>query len=178
MDLATLKGTLLTWVRRETRITVIFARQDKPRPKFPYATIYAPNPAIRVGAIDEIRPNDDDTGYEQHGLRTTTVSLNIYGDDANDLMSRLRDSLDWPLTQEEFATAGLALVGETGPKDLSAFEDTKHVERSQLDLVFMYGITRSPDEDRDVGQIATVELTREDLPEDGDSETFTVGTTP
>lgn len=153
MNLDTAKAALYTWVKRETDIEVIFARQGAPRPPLPYATILFVNSATRVGSIDETRISEGD--FKQRAQRTALVSLNIFGAGANDLMSKLRDSLDRADVIEEFAATGLAHIGENGPNDLTALEDTKYIERSQLDLTVLYAVER----DTDTGVIETVEIT-------------------
>jgi hypothetical protein len=157
---------------------VIFAHQNKPRPNFPYGTLWVNGAGTRQGAIDEVRYNEDDERFEQHGLRTTTVSLNIYGPNANDYMSRIRDTLDWPGVIEEFASVGVSHQGETGPNDLTAFEDTKSAERSQLDLMISYDILKTPIEENTVHPIEKADITFESAPTnpDHEDETFSVET--
>ncbi len=178
MALTALETAIFTWADREFKAIAgaaaktIFASQSAPRPKFPYLSIFAPNPGVRVGGIDEIRANSGDDTFEQHGQRTTTISLNIYGAKANHYMSLLRDTLDWPPVIEEFERAGIAHLGETGPQDLTAFEDTQNVARSQLDLSISYAFLRTPTTESPVHAIESVEVTQEETP-NGD-EDFTI----
>lgn len=143
-----IKTAILTWMARETGMTCIFARQGKPRPKLPYGSILVVNHGVRVGGIDEIRGEATEVAgspayiYKQNGLRTCMVSLNIYGENANALMAKLRDSLDRPDVIEEMEKAKLAFIREEGPNDLTELEDTKYTERSQIDLTFQYALER------------------------------------
>lgn len=162
---------LFAWVRKVSCITAIRANQDAPRPPFPYATIWVPLAGLRIGGVDEIRYNQVAERYEQHAFRAATVSLNIFGTNANSKMSELLDSLDWPSVAEEFSEFGIAVVGEVGPNDLTYFEDTKTVERSQLDLSLNYRqvrVAKEPDEDcgafPDAEPIEEVVITHEDTP--------------
>lgn len=136
MESGAIKTAILTWMTRETGLTCIYARQAGPRPTPPYGSILITNPAIRIGGQDELRANGDK--FSQTGLRTTILSLNIFGEGANDKMNKLRDSLDRPDVIQEFESAGLAHHGEEGPTDLTELEDTSYLERSQMDLTVSY----------------------------------------
>lgn len=158
-------------MRRETGITIIEARQNRPIPKLPYGDFWVSDNGARIGGQDEIRVSDDDK-VSLHGLRTATITLNIYGQNAGGLMSRLVQSLDWPRNIEDFDEAGIAHTGENGPNDLTGLWETKDVERSQLDLFISYGFKKVETEEDPIGVVAEVEVTHEDTPM-GD-ETFNV----
>lgn len=160
-----IETAIYNWVKAETGLAnVIFVNQDGPRPAIPYASIEFLNPALRVGSIDEIRFQAGDTPDEdefvQTGLRTSLVSLNIFGEGANDLMSKLRDTLDRPDIIETF---DFAHIDENGPIDLTELEETKTRERSQMDLTIMYAIER----ETNVVPIEEVEIKIEGGPLDG-----------
>jgi hypothetical protein len=176
MQLAAFKSAIRTWAIRELTVIcgknmagfVIDGNQSKPRPKFPYASIQMLAAGVRVGGIDEMRYNEEDEEHEQHGTRTTTVSINVFGANANDILSRLRDSLDWPAVIDEFSVAGISHLGESGPMDMTAFEETKDIERSQLDLMLSYSILRTPSVEAPIHGIEQVDLEYEDAPSLGD----------
>lgn len=136
MDIETVKAALYKWMHRETGITIIFANQGHHRPKRPYGSINFVNAARRVGSIDA--SEGDGSNFKLSGLRSTLVSLNIFGDGANDKMAKLRDTLDLPNVIEELSSVGIAVVDEEGPKDLTGLLETKYEERSQMDLTLNY----------------------------------------
>lgn len=177
---------LRTWIVRELGVIygasmankVIFARQSAPRPKMPYAAIDFIAPGVRVGGIDEVRYDEDQEKFFQAGFRTTTVTIDILGDRANDALSRLLDTLDFPTVVQEMQGYGIAHIGENGPFDLTEFEDTKDVERAQLNLTFSYSIERYETEAAPIGAIESVEVTLTDSPAGGDDEVIDVGDVP
>lgn len=152
MTLDNAKQALLTWMQRETGLKCIYAEQAEHRPQPPYGTVKFVNPSNRVGGIDELRASG--STFKTAGLRTATVSLNIFGEGANDKMSALRDTLDRPDVGDEFLAADFACIGEQGPQDLTAEEDTSYRERSQMDLTIQYAQER----ETAIGPIESVEV--------------------
>ena len=145
-----IKTAIYTWMARESGLTCIFERQGKPRPVPPYGTILVKNAPRRVGGIDELRgyegenvDGDPDYFFNQQGQRVITVTLNIFGNDANATLGKVRDSIDRPDVIEEMELAGLAIQTEDEPTDLTALEDTKYLERSQIDLTVSYVMDRT-----------------------------------
>lgn len=159
MSMDSIRSALLTWMTRETGLTCIFPKQGEPRPPLPYGTLEFINPSGRYGGIDETRISGSDVTL--HGLRSSNVSLNIFGGDANDRMSKLRDTLDLQRVIDEFNAAGIAHNGETGPNDLSSLMETKYQERSQMDLDISYSIEL----DQGIGIIEEVVITNENTNE-------------
>lgn len=155
MGLEAVRTALYTWMQRETGLTIIFAEQSKQRPQLPYGSIKFVNPAVRVGGRDEIRIQGENSTVV--GQRTTLASLNIFGKNANDVMSKLLTSLDRPDVIDLFSEAGMSHVGETGPNDLTELMETQYQERSQMDLSLMYTDTQ----DAKLGFIESVEITNE-----------------
>lgn len=172
MDIEAVRQALYTWMQRETGLPpdrVIFPEQAQHRPPLPYGTLKFLNPSQRVGAIDEIRVDGDE--FTTAGLRTATVSINIFGKGANDKMSTLRDSIDRPDVVDEFNEAGLAVIGEEGPTDLTGYMETRYQERSQMDVMIQYAQTRSTAvfpieevviENEDTGETLVVEAPEEE----------------
>jgi hypothetical protein len=136
MSVTTIRAKLQEWAERETGLTFIYGRQAKPRPNIPYGEITFVGAGARVGGIDEYRLN----GIEQsiQGQREALVSLNIYGSNANEIMTDLIRTLDTPAVVEEFIIAGFSHFGENGPNDLTQLEDTRYLERSQATLQIRY----------------------------------------
>lgn len=154
MTLIEIKDFIRNWIQDELGIIAIEARQGAPRPPLPYATYLFINPSLKVNGQDEIVPNEDDT-WTQMGMRSSLVSLNILGQDANNLMSDLRDSLDRPDIIDLFVANEISQYSLTGPNDLTELEDTKYVERSQMDVNIYYAINK----ETGVVPIESVEVT-------------------
>lgn len=127
MTVNTVKARMRDWFKAETGLKNVFwSRQDEPRPgsagPAKYGTILFLGNGRRVGGIDELRWSSGSSKFNQEGLRTAIVSLNIVGDGANELMSQLRDSVDRPDVVEQFHGWGFSIVADTDPLDLSDLE--------------------------------------------------------
>lgn len=161
MGLSEARTLIIGWAKRETGLTFVLTRQSgAPRPQLPYGTLQFVGNGSRVNGIDELRYDREEEKFMQEGVRSTLVSLNILGKDANDLMSKLRDSLDRPDVIEEFARGNIAVISEGTPQDLSELEDTKTPERSQLDLTVHFTVSY----ETNVQPIEEVEITMEETP--------------
>jgi hypothetical protein len=132
-----------TLIQSETGLVTIRSRQASPRPPLPYATYLFVNPSSKPNGQDEIRdvPNNEDD-FTQNGLRQSLVSINIFGENANNRMSDLRDALDRPDIISLFCENNLSVVGNQSIQDLTSLEDTRYVERSQMDLQIYYSINK------------------------------------
>lgn len=151
MNLESIRTALYTWMERETGITIIFAEQSTVRPDFPYGSIKYTHAAERTG-IDEVRYNGSDE-YLQVGDRKALCSLNIFGEEANAKMASLLDTLHRPSVIEEFTNAEIVATVQSGPVDLTYLEDESYVERSQMDIMISFTMSR----DAEVVPIESVE---------------------
>lgn len=133
------------WITTNTGLTCIASRQDAPRPELPFISLLVVNAGARVGSQDAIEYNEDEDKHYQAGLRTTNISINMFGGDANEVLSNLRDTLDSPNGIDFFKQKGLSHIDENGPNDLTEIENTSYPERSQLGLTFMYAINKELD---------------------------------
>ena len=144
MNLDNAQSAIYTWLQRESGLPadkVIWAEQSEHRPTLPYASVKFLNTSIRVGSIDHIKSDGDE--FTTQGLRECVLSINIFGLGANDLMAKVRDSLDRPDVMDEFNTVGLSTIGEDGPRDLTELMETKYQERSQMDVSMYYAQERT-----------------------------------
>jgi hypothetical protein len=134
-DLAAIRAALRTILVRETGINFVFANQNAPRPAIPYGTLDFVNPSSRVGQTDWFGYDQGEDDFKVRGLRQSTVSLNIIGEGANNMMALVRDITQRPDVLEELTAVGLSIVREEGPINLTELEDTIYRERSQMDLI-------------------------------------------
>lgn len=88
------------------------------------------------------------------GMRKAVASINIFGDNAIDTLSQVRDSLDRPDVVEAFERAGISHLEESPVNDLTALQETIYEERGQMDLTVGY-VAGS---EVDVGTIEHVEI--------------------
>lgn len=151
MTLATRRAALLLWLKTEVRritnnssFKVIFDEQAEQRPKPPYASLKVVNPSIRVGAVDESATNGQ--MYEQRMNRKTVFSVQVFGANATDILSSVRDTLDRPDVDGAFKLAGMAHIEESAVRDLSLRLETTYEERAQMDITLAYAHTETTDQ--------------------------------
>lgn len=134
---------------------VIFANQNAPRPKVPYATVNARVATRRLGAFDEERLIDDEPGViDRRGHRVVTASVNVFGPSALDLAEAAQDGLERYDVREQLEAAGLAVNDIGQLRDLTQLVETTLEDRYQFDAIF--GIARATKET--VGWIESVEI--------------------
>lgn len=129
---------LFGWIKAESGMTVIKANQKGPRPPRPYVSVLFINANSRIGSVmDQQRSTDTGTVLTE-GARKAVASINIFGETANETLSKVRDSLDRPDVIASFAQMGIAHLSEDGPNDLTELEETAFEERSQMDLMISF----------------------------------------
>lgn len=72
------------------------------------------------------------------GMRKAVCSINVFGPDAIDLASKIRDSLGRPDIVESFIVAGLAHLDDSDIEDLTELQETEYEERGQFDLTVSF----------------------------------------
>jgi len=146
---AQIYAALQTWIKRESGYSnVIQARQSQARPQLPYGSVLVIVAGVRVGGIDETRGQatttlgQPDYVFTLEGLRTCLVSVNFYGKGANETLSKVRDSMDRADVIEEMSRAGISILSDDGPRDLTELENTVYTERAQIDFTVQYAMVR------------------------------------
>lgn len=111
---------------------VVWMEQGAPRPKLPYIglkVIAGP----RTYGEDDMRQSSPGV-YSIEGQRAFTVSVNIFGVNAEDIAAAIINAMSKPSTQESLAASSVALLTSTAPQNLSVPLETKFENRIQFDI--------------------------------------------
>lgn len=159
MTLTQRRQALYDWLKTEVRrvtnnnsFKVIMDEQAEQRPKPPYASLKVINPSLRIGGVDEQASSG--SNLQMRMLRRFVISVQVFGPNATDILSSVRDTLDRPDVDGQFKAIGMAHESESEVRDLSLRLETTYEERAQMDIVLTYAKT----ENYDLSTIETVEL--------------------
>jgi hypothetical protein len=146
------------WLQKETGLTVIFAEQAAPRPeKQPYATIRVDS-LTPLGGMDESFPVNASGVIPMKGTRQITVTCEIIGNGATNLMERAQASLSKASWVEWFhGDYEISIVDAGAVNNLTGLLETEWEERAQMDVLVYYPY----EQEDDVGLIETVEINGE-----------------
>lgn len=150
----TIENALYDYIVAITGRTVIWENEDDARPNFPYITL-GYDPLTQIGIDYESRA-DGDGNTDITGNREFTVSIqhdsNTAQQGVTDLET-LRMSFNKFTKLETLRASGLVFVNADPILNLDFLEDTKHVHRKNMDVLFRIAQT-----DTDApGLIETVE---------------------
>lgn len=137
--------------------TIIWENQAEARPAKPYISLHIISGPNLVGNPDEYVDRTDDK-VVQTGMRTFTLSVNYFGQDAFSELAKVQESLCLPTANELLSQQDLVLVRDNGISDLSALMENRFESRCQMDLVFRTTVTVK---DQDTTVIETVELSND-----------------
>ncbi len=117
--------------------TVIWAKQNGPKPKKPFATLRLY--AFRgVGTNDEV-PTDTPGGVEVKGTFEATLEIQYFGDSAEQKLIELDQSLSKPTIVDRCFGTGVAFFDAQNVQDLTGLLDaTNYEERASIDLSIRY----------------------------------------
>jgi hypothetical protein len=115
---------------------VIWANQDGHRPAAPFAQMDVIAGPQAIGPAEQ-RYKDVDT-YTYAIRKRCTLSMQFFGNDALMRADAVINALEMPSRQSYLQSAGIAVWGSEGPRDVTAFMDTKHEGRATLDLFLSY----------------------------------------
>ena len=120
--------------------SVIIADQDHVRPELPYLTVRVLSYDIEVGIDGDLVLDDGEGGatWEARGRRTSTVSLNGYGDGAEEWLRRAHAMLRAPSVKSLLDTAGINVREAGDLQNLSALLDQGTQARFQRDIEVDY----------------------------------------
>lgn len=135
--------------------TVIFADQNSPRPDYPYAVIRIGS-MIKIG-FDELRDWGEDTHYigTFGGQRRATVTVDYFGSDPVEEITKAHNALEKQSIKELFIAAEIATLDRFGITNLTAMLETLFEPRASFD--FYIGFADNYEDD--IGVIEHVELT-------------------
>jgi hypothetical protein len=148
-----IRQILFDWIKDESGLRVIIANQGAHEPAKPYVSLHVFTSSAEIGGQDQQRV-DEDGNTITSGMRRLTASVNIFGANAIDTLTSIRDSLDRPDIIEYFEKNGIAELDRGGILDLTALEETEYEERAQLDIAIAYTTESSAD----VGTIETFRI--------------------
>jgi len=137
INIAAIKTALHAWCTDETGELFIFTSQNAPKPTGPFGTIrinsnLTLNRAIKTNTreIDE----NITTDYEISGI--LMVSINTYKDDALQLISNLKSSLDKDSVIDYFNSNNIGILNQSEIRNINEVENKEWEERGQCDFFF------------------------------------------
>ena len=113
---------------------VVWMEQGSPRPKLPYVglkIIAGP----RSYGDDDMRQTAPGI-YSIEGQRALTVSVNIFGDNAEEIAAVITNAMSKPSAQEALAAEFVSILTNTAPQNVSVPLETKFENRIQFDIDF------------------------------------------
>jgi hypothetical protein len=127
-----LRDTMIAYIQQETKLKAIWDDESGPRPSLPYVSIKIISGPVKEG-FDDIR-QDADRNFTVEGHRLFTLSINIWGRDAHEKMSILRDGFERPSACDFFNARRIALVTYSNIINLTGLRETSFEERAQMDV--------------------------------------------
>ena len=154
ISLATVEDTIYDWIvsRVKSTVTVIFEKENAPRPRTPYISINFITGPIKIGH-DEIRHDISDT-YNHVGQRELTASIKSYGTTYLQEMTDLQASLNLRSVHDLFRSKDISFLRAEDISDISTEIETGFENRANLDVTF--GLRTNLSED--IGFIESVEV--------------------
>ncbi len=150
-----IKLSMKKWLNEELGVPFIYEEQADPRPsERPYGTIRVMNQA-QVGGDDVKKPVDALGIRESKGVRSGAMSLNIYGDGANEKMQLAMESMFKETSiRKLWDTYGVSVTTAGDIQNLTGLLETDFEERAQMDVNILY----AREYDEDVGLIKHVNI--------------------
>ena len=153
--ISSVRQDIRDWLAEVMDIEVIFANQDGPVPPRPYATVL-------VGSIvnpvtDHLSHPDDEEEYTQTGVRQFTVSVQVFADDAVDVLEELRSYIPTPEAINDLEGIETVCYNTSDVEDLTALSGTQYRTRASIDLFFR--ITVVKDRTLEDGVMSEVDIT-------------------
>lgn len=147
-------------------VTVIYADQAAPRPNYPYAVLRLES-IVKVG-WDELRSLDNNNVATYGGQRRGTVSVDYFGADPVQELSKATNALERQTILDLFADNGIAIQEKNEVLNLTRVLETEFEQRASFD--FFIGFADNYEDD--LGIIESVEVEGE---MNEGSETVTTG---
>lgn len=168
MNLTDLKNKIRNWLVASSELPdeqVIFDFQNAPKPTQDFITL---NPFKNIGTkgmAETIDSHDGTVTVIQN--KFSDMSINCYGSDTENIMSKIKDSLDLPLTKEYFEREVISVLTDSSIRDLTFIEGVKFQIRKQLDITVLFSNSTI----QEVGYFDTIEVSSNDLNPDYSIET-------
>ncbi len=148
-------------------VPVIYADQSSPRPNYPYAVLRLES-IVKVG-WDELRSLDDQNIATYGGQRRGSVSIDYFGNNPVQEMTKAANSLEKQSILDLFSSGGIAIQEKNEVLNLTRILETDFEPRASFD--FFIGFADNYEDD--LGIIESVEIAGE-----MDEGNFTVTTGP
>lgn len=142
MEFAPVRAAVYNWFRNQSGVTVIWADQASPRPPRPYATLKIISGTVKLGGQDNLRMDPVTGAFLLNGPRKITVSCNVFGEEAVDILTGVRDSLDDPGVIDDLDAHGLSVSEDGNVQDMTEALETHFESRAQMDVIFMLQVER------------------------------------
>jgi hypothetical protein len=141
MEFAPIKDAIYTWISDQTKVKVIWSEQAAPRPPRPYIDLKLITGAIKLGGQDNLRTTSAGR-LILVGPRSVTCSIQIFGDNAMEILTTARDSLDDPDVIEQLDRAGLSVADDGEPQNITEALETHFEARAAMDVRFEFQVER------------------------------------
>lgn len=165
LNITTIENALRIWVVGVSAIETIFAHPNAPRPTDPYVLIHVVQSVpIGVAESDLTLLGDDSVDIDYSNVEELFVSINTYYTNAQQMATKLKDSLRRVTVTDQLFAAGLGYSRATVVQDIPEEINKKFEERAQFDCFFY---TRSLDEEN-IETIRKIEVTN-NINDDGDT---------
>lgn len=160
MTYTDLKQNIRTWIVNTLNIEVIFSHGAGPRPKGQYAIM---NIFAIEKLLEDVRTETRISGQaiqaDYKGVRKVTISINIYRDNTNEQMIKLKSSLSKILTQDYFNDLDIGIIEPNQINHVPEQIGKSWEDRSQCDFLFHY--VPDIESDADISEIKQIEVTNE-----------------
>ena len=156
----------ITWAKTlassiSPSVEAVWGSSRAPRPQLPYIMLDIISGPSKDGH-DDLRL-DEQNKIVASGMRYYTLSVNVYGDTANEIAAELQSSFELPTIQELLSASGIAVVREGDVRVLDKLLETDYEGRAQFD--FEFAVSKNKVDDKS-GVIDKVQLTNEIYPVD------------
>ena len=142
MQFEPLRLSIYTWFSETSGITTIWAEQAGPKPSRPFATLKLITGAVKMGGQDNLRVSSDGR-FVLNGPRSITLRAQVFGKDALEILTTVRDSLDDPDVIDVLDAEGLAVMDDGEPSDITEALETIFEQRAVLDVKFEFNVERA-----------------------------------
>lgn len=144
MEFAPVRDAIYTWVSGQTGIKTIWSEQSAPRPPRPYIDLKLITGAIKLGGQDNLRTKSDGT-FALVGPRSITCSIQVFGENAMEILTTARDGLDDPVVIEQLDAAGLSVADDGEPQNITELLETHFEARAAMSVRFELQVERALD---------------------------------
>lgn len=149
---ASIENAIYDWFTQQTLISAIWANQDAPQPKYPFATLSFISGPTMEGALDEVLYRTDlaqqpgqEVELRVQGWRQFTLSCHVYqgppnthdpAQHARAILQRAQSSLGLPSVRDAFNAVNLAVVRQSDVEGLHDLSEDTWISHAVMDIIF------------------------------------------